>query len=243
MSSLRASAIVLRQIDYSETSQVLVFYTREHGKVRAIGKGLKRGTKKRFAVGIDLLDAGQIVVYGRHDRAGLSTLSEWKQTRSWIGLRDSLSRLRAAEYAAEITDGLTEDWDPHPEIHDGLTAVLDEVSEAADPCPGVVRFQWSLLDSIGLLPRFDCCLDCGRGDDLSHFSTHQGGMICRHCEARHVEKWEVSHAALQELQVIPRSGGHAVCALLNYHIAHLMGRQPRLWASLSQPPKGPPVGL
>ena len=45
-------AIVLGRLDYSETSQVHVLFAREHGKVRAIAKGIKRGTKKRFAAAV-----------------------------------------------------------------------------------------------------------------------------------------------------------------------------------------------
>ncbi|MCH7814056.1 MAG: recombination protein O N-terminal domain-containing protein, partial [Planctomycetes bacterium] len=49
MSFISERAVVLRRVDYSETSQVLVLLTRGHGKVRAIAKGIKRSTRKHFA--------------------------------------------------------------------------------------------------------------------------------------------------------------------------------------------------
>src|SRR5215510_10576041 len=99
MPLLRDSAVVLGRLDYSETSQILVLFTREQGKVRAIAKGAKRSTKARFAPGIDLLDIGSVVISVRHERAeGLATLTEWKQTRSLSGLREKLERLSAAQY-------------------------------------------------------------------------------------------------------------------------------------------------
>ena len=55
MPLVKDEAIVLRRLDSSESSQVLVFFTREHGPQRLIAKGIKRGTKQRFATGIDLL--------------------------------------------------------------------------------------------------------------------------------------------------------------------------------------------
>jgi DNA repair protein RecO (recombination protein O) len=233
MPILRDFAVVLMRYDYSETSQVLAFFTRGHGKVRAIGKGTKRGTKTRFAVGIDLLEMGELSFSSRQEHPGLATLTEWKQTRSLSGLREKLSRLQAAEYAAEITAALTEDWDPHTELFDALSSTLMAVNDAAEPLGPIVAYQWDLLESIGLLPRFEACVLCGRETDLTHFSSLEGGMICKHCEPGQVEKRQVSKAtalALREME--PSRSAPGCFTLLNYHLSHLMGREPRLGSKL-----------
>jgi DNA repair protein RecO (recombination protein O) len=234
MATISDSAVVLRRLDYSETSQVIVFFTRQHGKVRAIGKGIKRGTKTRFAVGIDLLDLGQIVVSVRQERTEkLATLTEWKQTRSLFALREKLFRIQGAEYAAEITAQLTEDWDPHVELHDALVTVLDELSQADEALGPVVRYQRRLLEAIGSLPRFDACVLCGRTQDLTHFSSFEGGMVCRSCEPAQVEKLALSPAALKTLTGMDEPSSLAgPFSVLNYHLSHLMGREPLLGAKL-----------
>lgn len=190
------------RLDYSETSQVLALFTREHGKVRAIAKGVKRSTKTRFAVGIDLLELGQVVLSSRQERPELSTLTEWKQTRSLLGLRERLFRMRAAEYLAEITSRLTEDWDSHVEMFDCLVAALDALNEAAEPLAATVDYQVHMLNEIGLLPRFEACIVCGRGDALHYFSSHEGGMICKSCESGRFERRSVSSTTLQTLRAI-----------------------------------------
>ncbi len=201
MPIVRDHGVVLARVDYSETSQVIVLFTREHGKVRAIAKGIKRGTKKRFAVGIDLLDVGQVVVSSRHERgAALATVIEWRQTRPFTGLREKLFRIHGAQYMVEITANLTEDWDPHIEMFDSLVLTLRELSEASEPLGPVSRYQLAFLESIGSLPRFESCVVCGRGEDLTVFSSFEGGMVCKHCEAGQVEKREVSPATLRTLR-------------------------------------------
>lgn len=200
MALIADQAVVLAKVDYSETSQVIVFFTREHGKIRAIAKGIKRGTKKRFAVGIDLLDVGHVVVSSRQERgAALATVTEWKQSTPHTGLREKLFRIHGAQYVAEITAGLTEDWDPHIELFDALMATLRGLCEVAEPLQSVVRFQLALLDSIGSFPRFESCVQCGRREDLVVFSSFEGGMVCKHCEPGQVEKRHVSPAALERL--------------------------------------------
>ncbi len=240
MPAVRDDAVVLSRLDYSETSQVIVLFTRDHGKVRAIAKGIRRGTKTRFAAGIDLLEVGQVVLSSRQERtANLATVIEWKQTLSVSGLREKLSRIQGAEYLAEITGHLIEVWDPHVELYDALISTLVSLSEAADPLGPVVAYQLRLLESIGSIPRLDTCVLCGRETDLTHFSSLEGGMICRNCEPGQVEKWELSPSTLRILRAHRRgrpgsiSGSLAgAFGVLNYHIAHLMGREPLLAARL-----------
>ncbi len=247
MPNICDDAVVLARLDYSETSQILVLFTREHGKVRAIAKGIKRGTKTRFAAAIDLLDVGRITLSSRQERAAnLATVTEWKQTKSLGGLREKLHRIRGAEYAAEVTAQLTEDWDPHVELFDALITALGKLAESSEPLGPVVAYQLHLLESIGSLPRFDACVRCGRVSDLTHFSSIEGGMICRHCEPGQVEKWEVSTSTLEALERLANRGLESAPAeargslsgafgVLDYHIAHLMGREPSLASKLVPP--------
>jgi|CXWL01.1.fsa_nt_gi DNA repair protein RecO (recombination protein O) len=242
MPLIRDAAVVLGRLDYSESSQILVLFTREHGKVRVIAKGAKRSTKTRFAPGVDLLDIGTVVFSVRHERAeGLATLTEWKQTQSLSALRERLDRINAAQYAAETTARLTEDWDPHADLFDELIDTIKDLSESKDVLKRVVRYQLVFLDKIGSLPRFDACVSCERDAELTHFSSFEGGLICRSCEVGRVEKWEIAPSTIELLN---RSDGDAAPILskerdsqsafsvLNYHIAHLMGMEPRLAESL-----------
>ncbi len=231
---------MLGRLDYSETSQVLVLFTRDHGKVRAIAKGIKRGTKARFAVGVDLLDIGHVVFSSRGERSDtLATLTEWKPSRSLWGLREKLFRIHAGQYAAEVTAQLTEDGDAHPELFDSLSSTLAALTDASEPLELVTKYQIALLDSIGSLPRFDACVLCGREEGLTHFSSFEGGLICRHCEPGQVEKREVSARTVKALGTSKSdhcsqgSGTLAgVFTVLNYHIAHLMGREPLLGSAI-----------
>jgi DNA repair protein RecO (recombination protein O) len=262
MPVIRDEAVVLGRLDYSENSQILVLFTREHGKARSIAKGIRRGTKTRFAAGIDLLDVGTVVLSAKQERGeALATLTEWKQTEALSGLRGRLPRLHAALYAAELTSRLTEDWDPHPRLFDYLLKTLRDLAAAggADARSGqrsrgqaltptlsqgereksevltpTVRFQISLLRDIGAQPRFDACVLCGKGVALTHFSSFEGGLVCRHCEPVQVEKREVGPNTLALLRGqrkdLPQSEGllAAAFSLLNYHISHLMSREPAM---------------
>lgn len=238
MSISRDEAVVLGRLDYSETSQVLVLLTREHGKIRAIAKGIKRGTKNRFAVGIDLLDMGCVLFTNRVERRErLAAITEWTPALGLSGLREKLLRIQAAQYLAEITAALMEDWDPHPEVFDGLCAALRSLADADRVLPAIVAYQALFLEAIGSGPRFDACVRCTRDTDLTHFSSFEGGLVCKHCEPGLVEKRETRLATIATLQGLVGGGSvesveddglSGPFALLNYHLSHLMGREPAL---------------
>ena len=301
MALISDRAIVLRRLDYSETSQILALFTREHGQVRVIAKGIKRSTRLRFAVGIDLLELGQVVWSARVDRPqNLAILTEWKQVDAFVGLRERLERLYAAQYAAEITAELTIDQDPHATLFDDMQLFLQELSVVSSPssaepraCPGLnirkrsvsysatrlsspklirnpnpaipspqssrtlvdlCEFQRSVLIATGFMPQGDSCVGCRSAitpDEAEgvYFTSHEGGLLCRDCEASYVEKRLVSPGAIRVLSGGPvdqhsaLSTQHSalspqspvldplageVFALLNYHISHLMRKEPRL---------------
>jgi DNA repair protein RecO (recombination protein O) len=235
MTLISDQGVVLRRLDYSETSQVLVVFTRSHGKVRAIAKGAKRSTRTRFAVGVDLLEAGDLVVSIRSARQQeLATLTEWKQRRAFAALRDRLARLYAAQYSAEVTAGLTEDWDPHEQLYQALLALLERLCEADQTLPPLVAFLTEMLSEVGVVPRFEACVSCHRPISPPrqvHFSSFEGGLLCRDCEGAFVEKRLVPLHALPVLQghrSDNQKAQRSAFEVLNYHVSHLMGRAPLL---------------
>jgi len=203
MAALKDDAVVLRRLDYSETSQVLAVFTREHGQQRLIAKGIKRSTKTRVAVGIDLLEAGRVVFLrksGHEDTLG--TLTEWQQTDTFPHLRTDLGRLYAAQYAADVTASLTEVHDPHPELFEAIVAFLASL-KVAPTLPALSHFLWTLLDEIGLRPDLSRCMSCGRSiedDTVVYFSSRQSGAICRDCEPAIVDKRRIDPRAARQLR-------------------------------------------
>lgn len=203
MASLKDDAVALRRLDYSETSQVLAVFTRAHGQQRLIAKGIKRSTKTRVAVGIDLLEAGTVVFIrkpGHEDTLG--TLTEWQQTDTFPHLRTDLGRLYAAQYAAEVTTSLTEVHDPHPDLFEAIVAFFASLKTTAT-LPALSQFLWTLLDEIGLRPDLSRCMSCGRsveGDREVYFSSRESGAICRDCEPAVVDKRRIDPRAAEQLR-------------------------------------------
>src|SRR4051812_3256852 len=158
MAMVHDRCICLRKVEYSETSQILTLFGREHGRVALIAKGAHRRTKvgaSKFDGGVDLLDLGEAVFAHAPERE-LSPLTEWHLTDGHLELRRSLRAMHLAQYAAELVNLLIEEHDPHPELFDRMqqtiamlgTPRIEEV---------FLSFELDLLRESGYLPELSAC--------------------------------------------------------------------------------------
>ena len=212
MPPIRDQAIVLKHLDYSETSQVLAMLTREHGALRLIAKGVRRSTKTRFAVGIDLLERGELL-YAPARGDGLGTLTEWRQVDAHLGLRNSLPAWYAAQYAAEATACMTEADDPAPVLFDALAAALAALSRGGAPLQALIEYQRALLAGAGLQPDLSRCVMCDRPappNRAGYFSAVHGGLVCTGDATHAPAVFEVLDYAIAAAGGRPMSLAHGV---------------------------------
>lgn len=226
MNTLQDDALVLRLTEYSETSQIVTLFGAAHGLLRLIAKGARRSTRQRFATGLDLLERGDLRFIPARGDAQLGTLTEWSQRDAYTGLRRHAAPLHAALYAVELIPTLTAEADPHPDLFAALLQLLTGLAHDDPPGPAIVRFQQTLLRSIGYAPDFTQCVECRRslaGSRAGYFSPAAGGVLCRDCELHHHEKRRLP----PNWQPAPPTPDRAVewFELLDYYLTHLAGRR------------------
>ncbi len=246
MASEKALVLVLRVVEFSETSCIVALFSREFGKIQALAKGARR-PKGPFESALDLLCLCR-VVFLRKSTEGLDLLTEAKLERRFRGRGRDLSCHYAGYYVAELLDGLTDDDDPHPELFDSALATLSALGEHGSPAALVLWFELTALRLLGHLPSLEACVECGapvaRTGRVA-FGPTVGGVICRDC--RPGKQWVVSvsataMAAMDTLvhcslpQLPPAELPAPICGelrgIMNRFMAHLLGHPPRLQAYL-----------
>src|SRR3954465_916631 len=103
----KLTGLVVRAIDFSETSRIVTIWTREVGKVRALAKGARR-LKSNFESALDLLTVCDLVLL-RKTSGSLDLLTEARVRERFPLLRQDLQALYAAYYLAELLGDWTED--------------------------------------------------------------------------------------------------------------------------------------
>jgi DNA repair protein RecO len=166
-------AICIRAVDFSETSQVLTFFTRANGKIGAIAKGSKR-PKSPFDGPVEMLSYGEIVFTDGKDK--LATLTEFQQSPIVSNLQKNLYAMYCCLFAAELINHLIHDYDPHPELFDSFLQFMQNLNEQQtsdehrDSLALLILFQLSLLRAVGLQPILSHCANC----KTSHESRRVG---------------------------------------------------------------------
>ncbi|HTU23573.1 MAG TPA: DNA repair protein RecO, partial [Gemmataceae bacterium] len=131
MSAEKATALVLRTTDWSESSRIATLWTREFGKVRVLAKGGRR-LKSNFDNALDLLTLCGIV-FLRKSSGSLDLLTEAQVIQRFPRLRTDLAALYAAYYVAELLSDWTQDYDPHPLLFDEALDTLRALGGADSP--------------------------------------------------------------------------------------------------------------
>ncbi len=241
MAAEKALALVLRTADWSESSRIATFWTREFGKVRALAKGGRR-LKSNFENALDLLTLCSIV-FLRKSSGSLDLLTEARVLKRFTPLRTDLPALYAAYYVAELLADWTEDYDPHPALFDEARDALEELARPGSAAgPRLLRFDLVLLRELGYTPVLESCATCGAvpsGAGPLAFSPSAGGLVCPACRGAHRDRRPLSAAAWQALRALNDSGDawrrewdpavrRELRLLLGQYVTHLRGRPPRL---------------
>ena len=157
--SEKTDALVLRLVEWSETSLIVTLLTRDFGKTSAVAKGARR-PKSSFEGALDLLAVCRVVIIPKSGDT-LDLLTEAKLERRFrAGSRD-LGRLYAGYYVAELLRELTDNHDPSPELYDLAVEMLANLNGDMDVRACLLRFELQMLRLLGHAPSLESCSGCG----------------------------------------------------------------------------------
>jgi DNA repair protein RecO (recombination protein O) len=193
----RDTGVVLRHYQLGEADRIVVILTEEHGKVRAVAKGVRRTTSK-FGARLEPMSHVRLLLYRGRD---LDIVSQAESVESLAPLLADLDRASQAMAALEAVDQLALEREPSPALYRMLVGVLRTIA-GPEPSPLVVpAFFWKLLAAEGLRPELDVCVRCGGVEPevtLVAFDLDEGGVLCRSCRSGAT----ISPAALQLMRAI-----------------------------------------
>jgi len=203
MAIVKTNAIPIKISEYSETSIIASFLTRNFGLVRAIFKGARRKAKA-YECSMDLLLPGELVFYARN--SGLNIIKEYAPKKTHTALRYNLDRYRSAMACLELIRVTAVEGEESRRLFDLFSNALDACSEGEHPWSAAYSFILSALMEEGFLPALQNCSICGKtefpspGKARTALSFTNGGVLCINCgKGSRVEGW-LSGTALDTLK-------------------------------------------
>lgn len=178
MESYRDRALVVRRYDLGEADRIIVLFTREHGLVRAVSKGVRRA-KSRFGSRLGpFVDVDVLIYPGRN----LSTITGADTVRTWAAtLVDDYAKYTCACAVLEVAERIVGELES-PDLWDTTASALAALA-AGEHAPDLILTSYMLqaMSLAGLQPSLFACAGCGKAGPHHAFDPASGGAVCTNC--------------------------------------------------------------
>lgn len=176
---LTTKALVLRVTDYNDRDALITLLTPEHGKLTAKARGLRRKNSPLVAP-CQLLAYGEFTLF---EYRGMYTVNEANSIELFQNLRKDLVALSLGTYFAQVSEQLSQEDMPSPEILSLTLNCLYALSQLKLP-ENQVKSVFELRSACiaGYTPDLTGCHVCG-SLTANRIDISAGRLECAGCRA------------------------------------------------------------
>jgi DNA repair protein RecO (recombination protein O) len=204
MAMVGCEGIVLRVRDFNEADRILTILSAAEGKFEAVARGARRPRSSMAGAAQLFTRANMMLFRGR----SLDTLSSAEVLSTHQRVRSDLACMAYGSYIAELTDAMTAEREPAPDVYSLVCSTLAALDrKEARPAVVALGFEMKFLSLIGFKPELRQCVSCGaREPEADWFGPNEGGLLCARCRANDLTAVPVGDEArglLRALMVRP----------------------------------------
>ena len=186
----RDEAVVLRVHKLGEADRIVTLLTRRHGRVRAVGKGVRR-TSSRFGARLEPGSHIDVQLYSRlpegqaspGGRRGLDVVQQLESLAPFgAQLASDYPRWTSASAICETAERLTEEGEPALRLYLLVIGALRALV-AGEHDAGLIldAFLIRAMSNAGWEPALLECAKCSRPGPHAGFNVAAGGVVCDAC--------------------------------------------------------------
>jgi len=186
----RDEAVVLRVHKLGEADRIITLLTRRHGRVRAVGKGVRR-TTSRFGAQLEPGSHIDVQLYSRlpegqaapGGRRGLDVVQQTESLGAFgAQLANDYGRWTALSAICETAERLTEEGEPVLRLYLLVVGALRSLAERSHDGSLVLdAFFIRAMSASGWEPALTECAKCGAPGPHAAFHVAAGGAVCDAC--------------------------------------------------------------
>ena len=201
---VQTAGIVLKSFDFRETSRIVTFFTREHGRVSGVLKGIRTSPKK-FGSSVEKFSVNDIVYY-QYRNSDLHLVSQCDLRQYFFPIRQDLPRSLAASYMLELIYVVMPPEEKNLQVYRLMVNFLEALEQTTDIHQLVHVFQIKMLLYSGFRPHLDACVHCKQQIlAQARFSLKEGGLLCPRCQPGGGDVQPVSQGAIASILHVERS--------------------------------------
>lgn len=148
MSLIKTEAIVLKSANYRDKSKIVTLYTKSHGKLKAIAKGV-RDSKTRWGGVLQSMGYLNILLYFKENRT-LHLLSSAEYINTHSGIYENIDKMNVGFRIIELVNKTTADGHEIRGVFELLSQSLNMLNDATKNFVNVLfNFEFRLAKMLG----------------------------------------------------------------------------------------------
>jgi len=176
----KTEAVVLRGVDFSNSSRIVTFITPNRGKLACLARGaLRKGSTSGPL--LDTMNRLEIVYYWKEGRS-VQQLGELSLLDNYSSIKNRLESSTHAAFPLEIALKVVHEGElaeqPYAVLLQGLEKMKQKLGA---PRLEACRLALQLLAVTGYAPEVECCTSCGATLPQAPGFSYEGGVTCRNC--------------------------------------------------------------
>lgn len=176
----KSEAIVLRGVDFGDTSRIVTLITPDRGRMAVLAKGARRKNSALSAV-LDTFNRIEMV-YGWKSGREVQTLMEAALLDAYPGIKGDLGRSAYAAFPLELAGRAAHENEPSEALYAALVQGLAGMNAWRGAAQAHAAWQTLLLlEAAGFAPALDHCARCGGPLRGALYFTPSGGAACGGC--------------------------------------------------------------
>lgn len=215
---IHTSAIVLRSVDYQESSKIVTLLTKQQGKIPVIVRGVKK-PKSKFGGLIEVANLLDVVYYYKESRS-VQFLSEASLLEKTMGIRTNFEKMSTAVSAIELIDQLLHEGEINDPIFNFTQNFLLWLDECEEPTPQIIfpylQIKLANITGIGLQMKLP-----GIGNDDLYLDV-TSGLISESSTSTHAIKLSPIQQKYLMLSLQDRGGKLFQLSLTNRELKELI---------------------
>lgn len=196
-------AVVLKHTDYGEADRIVVVFSKERGKVRAIAKGIRKLHSRKAGHLEPFTHSHLFLAQGRE----MPIITQAQTIDPFNLLRSDLAKIGYASYIIELLDRFSSEDGANQPLYQLSLETLRRVEINSDIFIAIQFYELHMLELHGFKPELLSCVRCRKTIQAEdqYFSAELGGVLCPDCGPRFAKAKPVSLNALKFLRHLQRS--------------------------------------
>lgn len=174
---IKVEGMIVSETPYGETSKIIQVFTKEYGIIGIMCKGVK-SLKSRLRALTMKYTYGFFYIYYKENK--LSLLKDVDIIDPLQNLKNDIVFISYLNYITELSVQVYKHSE-ELEIYNLFLSVLKKMNEGMDPLILTNILECKYLPYLGVGLELDCCVLCGKKNNIVTIDADTGGYICKNC--------------------------------------------------------------